>query len=261
MKFFAKKKILKAIIYKKPFPHLIIKNFLPLYELNRLNLVLPSFNEIPEENVIFQSTSHTKKTIMPDSEIFKKLIKEKIFYKFYRLMKYLKPTIIKKFKNEIRNYVLKNFQKANIKCNMNFAIMKKGYVKSPHLDRRDHLISAIYYPMSEEDYGGNLQLLKNINKSKTFDVFPSKNSLILKKNYKIKKNFCIIFLNVPWAYHAVSKYYGKKDRKYFYVDYDFKLKKSSSLTINRKKGSNVNLFWINKVEIKSQGRRKNFFSE
>ena len=32
------------------------------------------------------------------------------------------------------------------------------------------------------------------------------------------------FLNVPWAYHGVSKYKGKTDRKYFYIDYDFKSK-------------------------------------
>ena len=81
------------------------------------------------------------------------------------------------------------------------------------------------------------------------------------KNYKIKKNFCIFFLNVPWAYHAVSKYLGTTDRKYFYIDYDFKSKNLSSISHNRKKGHNQNSFWKKKVKVKSQLRKKFFFTE
>ena len=58
--------------------------------------------------------------------------------------------------------------------------------------------------------------------------FPLKKNLKMIKNYRINKNFCVFFLNVPGAYHAVSKYIGNKDRKYFYIDYDFDLKESSS---------------------------------
>ena len=71
----------------------------------------------------------------------------------------------------------------------------------------------------------------------------------------------MFFLNVPWAYHAVSKYKGETDRKYFYIDYDFKLKNSGSNSQNRKKGHNKNSFWKTKVEVKSQVRKKSFFTE
>ena len=56
---------------------------------------------------------------------------------------------------------------------MNFAMMKKGYLKSPHLDRRDHLISGIYYPTSKENQGGHLQMYKSKKKG-LMTFFPLK---------------------------------------------------------------------------------------
>ena len=60
-------------------------------------------------------------------------------------------------------------------------------------------------------------------------MFPSKKSLKIVKNFKIEQNFCVAFLNVPWAYHAVNKYNGETDRKYFYIDYDFDVKIQENL--------------------------------
>ena len=37
------------------------------------------------------------------------------------------------------------------------------------------------------------------------------------------------------AYHAVNKYNGETDRKYFYIDYDFDVKNSGGISKNRKK--------------------------
>ena len=226
--------------------------------LEKLNKVLPNYNEVDKKNVIFQSSSETKKTIMPDSKIFKDLLKKKIFLEVNNNLKKIKPLILKKFKEEILINVNSKFINSKIKYNMNFALMKKGYLKSPHLDRRDHLISGIYYPSTEINKGGNLQMYKPIKRNKIFDVFPSKKNLRIIKNYKVKNNLCIFFLNVPWAYHAVSKYAGTKDRKYFYIDYDFNLESSSSTTENRKKGFNSDFFWNIPVSVIS-GRRKNIF--
>ncbi len=256
-----KKKIKKSKINLNPFPHFIIKDFLPKETLEKLNKSLPEFNNVNKNQIIFQSSSETKKTIMPDSKIFKNLLKIKIFKNTNDNLKKIKPIILKKFENEIQKNVSKEFVKSKIRYNMNFALMKKGYVKSPHLDRRDHLISGIYYPTSEINKGGNLQMYRVIKKGQTYDVFPSKKNLKIEKNYKINKNFCVFFLNVPWAYHAVSKYNGNSDRKYFYIDYDFDIKNSSSLSKNRKKGLNQNSFWKNQVKVKSTSRKKNFFTE
>ena len=172
---------------------------------------------------------------MPDSIIFKKLQRKKIFKEVNKTFEKIKPHIIKKFKTQIKKNVNRNFVNSKIKYHMNFALMKKGYLKSAHLDRRDHLISAIYYPTSVKNKGGELQLCKIKNKQKVFDVFPSKKSLKIVKNFKIEQNFCVAFLNVPWAYHAVNKYNGETDRKYNYIDYDFDVKNSGGISKNRKK--------------------------
>ena len=256
-----KKKIEKSKIILEPFPHIIIRNLLPRTALNKLNKVLPDYDDVDDSNIIFQSSSKTKKTIMPDTKIFKKLLKKKIFKEVNVSLKKIKPAILKKFSDQIKKNVNFNFVNSKIKYNMNFGLMIKGYLKSAHLDRRDHLISGIYYPTSEKNKGGNLHLCGTVGKLKLFDVFPSKKNLNVIKNYKVNNNFCVFFLNVPWAYHAVSEYKGETDRKYFYIDYDFSLRESSSSTKNRKKGSNLNSLWKLPVKVKSLSRKETFFSE
>ena len=54
---------------------------------------------------------------------------------------------------------------------------------------------------------------------------------------------------------------SKKDRKYFYIAYDFKIPKKGSITKNRKKGYNANLFWKNEAALLSKSRKKVFLSE
>ena len=255
------KKIINSKIKLSPFPHIVIRNFFPKNELDKLNKILPDYNDIDKKKIIFQSTSETKKTVMPDSKLFKNMLKKKIFKQANSVLKKIKPIVLLKFKNEIFKSVNSEFLNSKIRYNMNFAVMKKGYLKSPHLDRRDHLISGIFYPISDVNKGGNLQMYKTRKETNNFDVFPSKNNLKMVKNYRINKNFCVFFLNVPGAYHAVSKYIGNRDRKYFYIDYDFDLKESSSNSKNRKKGHNKNFFWKNFVKVKSESRKNIFFNE
>lgn len=256
-----KHKIEVSKVLLQPFPHIVIKNLFPIKKLRKLNEALPNYEDVESTNVFFQSSSETKKIILPESKIFKNLLKKKIFKETNNLFKKIKPIIIKKFKKEIEKNVNVKFIDTKIKFNMNFGLMKKGYLKSPHIDRRDHLISSIFYPKSEQHKGGNLQLWKIKKKKQIFDVFPSKNNISIVKNFKISQNFCLIFLNVPWAYHSVSKYKGNSDRKYFYIDYDFSVKNSSSLSKNRKKGANLNYLWNKPVKVKSLSRKKNFLTE
>ena len=198
---------------------------------------------------------------MPDTKVFKKLLKKKIFRDVNDNFLKIKPLILKKFKKEILENVKTEFLNTKIKYNINLGLMRKGYLKSAHLDRRDHLISGIYYPTTKTNKGGNLQMCGLRKKTQIYDVFPSRKNLKVVKNYNIKKNFCVFFLNVPWAYHAVSKYNGDIDRKYFYIDYDFDTKNSGSLTKNRKKGQNQSLFWKTSVKVKSLSRKSLFFTE
>ena len=61
----AKHKILNNKIEKKPFPFIFIKNFIDKESLNKLNNILPSFEEIKGKNVLYQSSSRTKKLFYP----------------------------------------------------------------------------------------------------------------------------------------------------------------------------------------------------
>ena len=38
--------------------------------------------------------------------------------------------------------------------------MRKGYLKSAHLDRRDHLLHILFYPSSDSSKGGDIQIMK-----------------------------------------------------------------------------------------------------
>ena len=255
------KKINQSKINLSPFPYLFIKDFINKENLKSVVNSLPSFNEIYGKEIQYQSKSQTKKTVLPSSKIYKKLSKKKSFKDINFLFEKLKPVILKKFRDQIKLHVKANFQNSKLKYHSSFSIMKKGYKKSAHLDRRDHLIHMIFYPDSEASKGGEICINSLKKHSKIFDIFPKVQDLKISKKHKIKNNSCLIILNVPWAYHSVSPYYGKKDRKYFYMVYDFPISKSGSKLKNRKKGFNQNEFWNYKVEVKSIKRKKVFLSE
>jgi hypothetical protein len=256
-----KKNIIKSKLNLKPYPYIFIKNLLDKKSLKELNQILPSFKDLNSKEILYQSKSQTKKTIMPDSQIYKQLKKNKYFKEFDKLFVKLKPYIIKKFRREINNTVNYPFKDNQLKYHSSFSIMKKGYVKSSHIDRRDHLITIIFYANSDHTKGGDISIDELKKKTKIFDIFPKKDEIKSKKIYKVPNNSCLIILNTPSAYHSVTKYRGNADRKYFYCVYDFSIKNSGSLKSNRKKGFNKNYFWKNKVDIFSNKRKKIFLTE
>jgi len=258
---YAKNKIKGAQIQLKPFPYIFLKNFLKSSDLKKINKILPDYSEIEGDGILYQSKSKTKKTLLPNSSVYVKLSKKKSFKDINFLFSKLKPIIVKKFKNQIKTHVKKKFHNTKLNYHSSFSIMKKGYVKSAHLDRRDHLFHMIFYPYSEPSKGGELCINSLNRRDKVYDTFPDKKNVKIYKKYKVENNSCIIILNVPWAYHSVKKYNGKKDRKYFYMAYDFPIKKSGSKIKNRKQGFNKNQFWNYQVKVKSTSRKNNFLSE
>ena len=256
-----KNKIQNSKLNKIPYPYLAINNFLPKKYLNSLNKILPSYDELQGEGLLFQSSSQTKKSIFPSSKQFKKLNKKKSFKELNLIFKRLQPILVKKFAKYIDNHTTVNSKKVKLNYHFSYSVMRKGYLKSSHIDRRDHLIHGILYPYSDHHNGGDILINELKKKKNNFDVFPKKKDMRINKKFKVRNNFCIFILNVPWSYHSVSKYTSSKDRKYFYVAYDFKIPKKGSITKNRKKGYNANLFWKNSVEIKSKSRKRIFLSE
>jgi hypothetical protein len=255
-------KILKSQIKLQPFPYIFIKDVFDEDYVSKLNSFLPSYRELVGSGVMFQSESKSKKTILPSSPQYKKLYKNKEFKNLNKNFEKLKEQIIFKFNDQINKYIKKKIDSKKLKYHSSYSVMVNGYKKSAHLDRRDHLIHMIYYSDSNSTKGGEIILNKiSGNKNNEFDIFPPKNLVKVYKKYKVTKNCLIIILNVPWAYHSVNFYKGKKDRKYFYMVYDFPIKKSGSIIKNRKKGFNDNGYWVNKVSVKSNKRKNSFLTE
>ena len=250
----------KSKLRTLPFPHFIINNLIPKKKLLLLNKVLPNFDEINDEKIYFQSKSKTKKTLLPSSKQYRKLRNNKYFCDLNSIFKKIKPAVIKKFESAININVKKQYQKAKLKYHSTYNVMNSGYKKSAHLDRRDHLVHMLYYPKTEYQKGGNIQIFSLKNKKKIFDIFPAYKNLKVINTYKVKNNFCLFTLNVPWSYHGVTKYYGK-NRKYFYAVYDFVSRSNGTKLKNRLKGNNENNFWNDKVHILSKSRKQNFFTE
>lgn len=256
-----KKKILTTQVKETPFPYIFINDLIDKKKLKNLNKVLPNYKDIVGDNILYQSSSRSKKTILPKSKIYKKLEKNKSFSEIDKTFRKLKPTIIKKFEKYIQMHVSKNFSHKSLKYHSSYSVMRKGYKKSPHLDRRDHLIHMIFYPFSKSAEGGEICIHKLKKQKKVYDVFPNYRELKINEKYKVKNNSCIIILNVPWAYHSVSLYKSEIDRKYFYMVYDFPIIKSGSKLKNRKEGFNQNHFWNDEVKVKSSKRKNVFLSE
>lgn len=258
------KEIDKSKLQIKPFPYFVVKNLIPKKDLKEINKLLPNYKDIKEKDIYFQSASQTKKTLLPSSSRYKSLNKNKHFRKINKIFEQIKPKVISKFRSSINKYVEKRFQKSKLSFHSTYSVMRKGYIKSAHIDRRDHLLHILFYPSSESSKGGEIQIMDVKNKktnNNQFDIFPSKKDLKLFKSYKVKNNFCLFTLNVPWSYHAVSKYNGKNDRKFFYSVYDFPTTSTGKKLKNRKKGNNQNQYWKSKVSVKSPSRKKKFFSE
>jgi hypothetical protein len=258
---FIKNKVLKSQLHPSPYPYMFIRNFIKKKDLKKINSILPSYKNLYGNDIMYQSKSKTKKTILPSSKFYKKLNKDKKFVKFNVALKKIMPDVLKKFDKHIKLHVNKEYINSKLIYHSSYSVMTNGYIKSPHTDRRDHLITIIFYADSDCKKGGDILINKIINHKKNYDIFPDKKNILIKKRYKIPGNSCLIILNVPWAYHSVSKYFGNKDRKYFYCVYDFPIKKSGSAIENRKKGFNKNNFWKKRVELLSNERKNNFLSE
>ena len=177
----AKKKIQKTKVQENPFPFLFFKNLISKKDLNSLNRVLPNYDSILNDEVLYQSSSKTKKTILPKSKNYKKLNQNKEFKKINIIFNKLKPIIVKKFEKYINLYVKKKIPHYLLKYHCSYSVMKKGYIKSPHIDRRDHLIHMIFYPYSDPLKGGEICLHKLNVRQNNFDVFPPKKNLSIKK--------------------------------------------------------------------------------
>ena len=255
------KKIRQAKLKNDPFPNLLIENFLPKKILNNFIPSLPSFNQLHGNNIFIQSKSNTKRSIFYNSSYFKKIMnKNSSFKEVILIFSKIESFINKKFEKEIEKYIKKEFifKKTTFSCSISSSI--KGYLKSAHIDRREHKFHILYYPEIQKNSGGDLKLWKSKNQN-IYDVFPNPKKISFTKKIKASGNTCLISLNTPFAYHSVTKYNCNKERKYLYVVFDFPTSKKNYKIKQRKIGNNQNIFWKTPVKVFSKRRKLNFINE
>ncbi len=254
-------KIENSKLELKPFPHIIIKDFIPKELFLKFTASLPNYHDLKGENIFTQSKSGTKKSIFYESNFFKKInSKNKYFKEVILIFKKIEKSVNKKFNKEFNKHIRKKYisSKTTFSCSLSSCI--KRYKKSAHLDRREHKITFLYYPQIQKNYGGNL-CLWSTKKKEIYDVFPPRKNINISKKILPSPNSCVISLNTPDSYHSVTEFLGDKERKYFYAVYDFPTYDDNYKLKERKKGNNQNIFWKLPVKVFSKKRMLNFINE
>ena len=157
---YSKKKIFQSKLNLSPFPYFVVKNLIPSKDLNKIIKILPGFEDILDKDIYYQSISKTKKTLLPSSAGYKKLNKNVYFKNLNKIFMKLKPQILKKFEGSIQKHVNKKFQKSKLSYHSTYSVMRKGYLKSAHLDRRDHLLHILFYLDSDSSNGGEIKIMR-----------------------------------------------------------------------------------------------------
>ena len=254
-------KIKNSQLKLKPFPHIIIKDFIPKKLFLEFTASLPNYHDLNGENIFTQSKSGTKKSIFYESNFFKKIdSKNKHFKEVILIFKKIEKIINEKFSKEFNKYIKKKYISSKTKFSCSVSSCINNYKKSVHLDRREHKITLLYYPQIQKNYGGNL-CLWSTKKKEIYDVFPPRKNINISKRILPSPNSCVITLNTPDSYHSVTKFTGNKERKYLYAVYDFPTFDDNYKLKERKKGNNQNNFWKLPVKVFSRERMLNFINE
>ncbi len=206
-----------------PFPHFFIEDFLDEEIFQDIKENFPSKEWFGNgEHGDGRTTSHTNRFNLSAGQYgetnFQEFIglKQNISWKkLYNQFKSsnFRDQIIFKFGKEFDNHGFLEGEYSPITFDISY--QTNGYVNPPHLDTPYHIFQAIVYLSTEKiQKGGNITLWKN-------------NEII--KNYKIKNNSCLIWMNCKDSFHAAyPELIG--ERQLIYVGIDSKL---SSCWVNR----------------------------
>ena len=89
--------------------------------------------------------------------------------------------------------------------------MRKGYIKSAHIDRQNHLLHVLFYLSSDDAKGGEIKIMKLKEKLKIiFMIFFLQKDLKLFKSYKVKNNFLFIYIKRTLVISCSFKIYRQK---------------------------------------------------
>lgn len=198
-------KLRKSFHGGKPFPHLILDNFLTQNFFKKLNL--GGFNTLRKQGKNFNTNFEKNKWISKNSQlpkqiklIINELNKKEWIYNLSQLSK-----IDSLFSTKVSNTDLANYHE----------MKEKGYL-GPHVDHSDdpdtgkpHVLNILLYLSKQwkDDWGGSTLL------------YDKKGKKIIKE-VQYKPNRAIIFLHTPYSFHGVKEIFNDDQiRSSIYVDY------------------------------------------
>jgi len=237
----------------KPFPLIIINNFLPKDIYNNIDKEWPNEDIFKNKDVYIQSKKNTKQIIVTNSSTWTKAMnKSPALTQLYDILSNIETfkTICQVFKDDLNTHL--NVDITNITPKVDFFICtcSSVYICNIHTDRRDHIFSLLIYCDIINNNDSRLNVHELINKDvEVYDVFPSQDDVILSKSIKSSQNNAIIMFNTPYSYHSVKPFKTidkTYKRRYLSVTYDFDSKNVD--VVEKNKGCLDSNIWKKKIK-------------
>jgi len=192
--------IIQGSYTNKPFPFVIMNNFLPKNIFNNIDKEWPNEDTFKNKDVYIQSKKNNKQIIVTNTQTWNNVMAKspalKQLYDIFTNIKTFK-TICNVFKDDLKTHL--DVDIINIIPKVEFFICdcNSEYYCNVHTDRRDHIFSLLIYPDIIDNNDSRLNVHELINKNvEVFDVFPSKDDVILSKSIKSSQNNAIIMFNL-----------------------------------------------------------------
>lgn len=230
---------------------IIIKNFINKIDCKKI------INEIDRFKKYDDLVMNGRKRINKGSENFKNFMHiSKTSLNFYKKINNLqfynkiKSNILIQNKNQLWKNEIKNLRfsktvcgsqkgkkitknKTDLKKNilyldLDFSVSEKGYFRGPHRDRDNRIVNFLIYlnELKKVD-GGILHFYKTRKKNYyTYPRFPKINDVTISNKITSRRGTGIFFLSTPDSYHSVSKFYGKVNKKRYFIYGSFSLNKT-----------------------------------
>ena len=120
-----------------------------------------------------------------------------------------------------------NIRKNILYLDLDFSVSEKGYFRGPHRDRDSRVVNFLIYLNELKNVDGGIlhfyKTKKKINYS--YPRFPNKKDVSVSDKIISKRGTGAFFLSAPDSYHSVSRFYGRVNRKRYFIYGSYSLNK------------------------------------